>query len=80
MIHERQQLYPAANQPWWSVLTMEKSDRTHTLSQDGALVSLTYDHLDMVSVVNSVRSAKAGATVLFAGNFCSPALSRTNAN
>ncbi|KAF2104404.1 Molybdopterin biosynthesis MoaE [Rhizodiscina lignyota] len=30
-------------------------------------VELTYDHLDVVSVMNKVKSPKAGAVVLFAG-------------
>lgn len=38
-----------------------------TLSGDGVHVELTYAHLDVTVVMNTVKSPKAGATVLFAG-------------
>lgn len=41
--------------------------------QDGdCYVALTHDHLDASSIMNRVRSPKAGAIVLFAGIFIQP--------
>jgi hypothetical protein len=40
------------------------------LNDEAVHVELTYDHLDAVSIMNQVRSPKAGAIVLFAGNIC----------
>jgi len=37
------------------------------LEDEGILVCLTYEPLDVPAIMTSVRSAKAGATVLFAG-------------
>jgi molybdopterin synthase catalytic subunit len=37
------------------------------LSDDAIYVALTNDHLDAVTIMNKVRSPKAGAIVLFAG-------------
>lgn len=34
---------------------------------DGIFVALTHDHLDIVEIVNRVKSPKAGAVVTFAG-------------
>jgi molybdopterin synthase catalytic subunit len=40
------------------------------LQDDNCYVALTHDHLDAKSMMNRVRSPKAGAIVLFAG--CTP--------
>ena len=37
------------------------------LQEDNCYVALTHDHLDYTSMVDRVRSPKAGAIVLFAG-------------
>jgi molybdopterin synthase catalytic subunit len=37
------------------------------LSENGCYVALTHDHLDAKSMMDRVRSPKAGAIVLFAG-------------
>ena len=36
--------------------------------EEGVHVELTYDHLDVVACMNRVKSPKAGAVVMFAGN------------
>jgi hypothetical protein len=38
------------------------------INEDACYVALTEDHLDAKSMMDRVRSAKAGAIVLFAGN------------
>ena len=40
----------------------------HQLTDDGIKVSLTYSTLDIASTVAGVKSPKAGAIALFAGN------------
>ena len=55
----------------WQFDMMDKSFLPQVISRDGVSVSLTHDRLDVASVVSSVRSPKAGATVLFAGKFSS---------
>ena len=50
---------------------MEESDQTYAISKEDVSVCLTYKPLDAVIALRSVRSPKAGATVLFAGSFIS---------
>lgn len=38
------------------------------LKGDNIHVELTYDHLDVAAIISEVKSPKAGAIVLFAGN------------
>jgi molybdopterin synthase catalytic subunit len=38
------------------------------LDEDGCYVALTEDHLDAKVMMDRVRSPKAGAIILFAGN------------
>lgn len=38
------------------------------LQEDDCYVALTHDHLDGKAIMDRVRSPKAGAIVLFAGN------------
>ncbi|KAH7057398.1 Molybdopterin biosynthesis MoaE, partial [Macrophomina phaseolina] len=45
----------------------ETSSEPMLREEDGIHVELTYDHLDVVSVMQRVKSPKAGAVVLFAG-------------
>ncbi|KAI9833287.1 MAG: hypothetical protein M1819_003681 [Sarea resinae] len=45
----------------------QASDFPQSLEKDNLHVSLTYDHLDVASIVDQVKSPKAGAIVLFAG-------------
>jgi molybdopterin synthase catalytic subunit len=40
------------------------------IQQEDCYVALTYDHLDVKAMMDRVRSPKAGAIVLFAGNCC----------
>ena len=42
-------------------------DGEKSLSEQGVYVSLTYDELNAKSMVDRVKSPKAGAVVLFAG-------------
>jgi molybdopterin synthase catalytic subunit len=37
--------------------------------EEGIYVGLTYDDLDVVSIMNRVKNPKAGAVVMFAGAF-----------
>jgi molybdopterin synthase catalytic subunit len=46
---------------------MAETSSKMELSEEAIHVELTYDHLDAVSIMNKVRSPKAGAIVLFAG-------------
>ena len=50
-----------------TINTMAASGSTMQLSEEAIHVELTYDHLDADSIMNRVRSPKAGAIVLFAG-------------
>lgn len=43
-------------------------DGEQSLSEDNIYVSLTYDELDATKAMARVKSPKAGAVVLFAGN------------
>lgn len=45
----------------------EKSTGAMVREDEGVHVELTYDHLDVLSVMARVKSPKAGAVVLFAG-------------
>jgi len=42
------------------------------LQEDTCYVALTHDHLDSTSMIDRVRSPKAGAIVLFAGKTLQP--------
>ena len=44
-----------------------KESTTSDLSEGNCYVALTHDHLDILDIMNRVRSPKAGAIVLFAG-------------
>lgn len=44
------------------------SEESQYLEEDDIHVELTYAHLDVIAVMNRVRSPKAGAIVIFAGN------------
>jgi molybdopterin synthase catalytic subunit len=46
---------------------MTDSSSKMELEDEAVHVALTYDHLDVVPIMNRVRSPKAGAIVLFAG-------------
>lgn len=46
-------------------------DEPQRLTAEGISVSLTQFPLDIPSILDSVKSPKAGAVVLFAGNFSS---------
>ncbi|THY77382.1 Molybdopterin biosynthesis MoaE [Aureobasidium pullulans] len=45
----------------------QSSNTPTELEEDGVFVALTHDTLDAASIMNKVRSPKAGAIVLFAG-------------
>jgi molybdopterin synthase catalytic subunit len=47
---------------------MAESNSKMELGEENVHVALTYDHLDAISTMNRVRSPKAGAIVLFAGD------------
>jgi molybdopterin synthase catalytic subunit len=42
------------------------------LQEDNCYVALTHDHLDSTSMIDRVRSSKAGAIVMFAGKTFNP--------
>jgi molybdopterin synthase catalytic subunit len=44
-----------------------KDTATEERSEGNCYVALTNDHLDVLDIMNRVRSPKAGAIVLFAG-------------
>jgi molybdopterin synthase catalytic subunit len=44
-----------------------KKGETDERSEGNCYVALTHDHLDVLDIMNRVRSPKAGAIVLFAG-------------
>jgi len=46
---------------------MAEAEKTMSLDDDCVYVELTEKHLDVMSVMNRVRSPKAGAIVFFAG-------------
>ncbi|KAK5169257.1 Molybdopterin synthase catalytic subunit [Oleoguttula sp. CCFEE 6159] len=46
--------------------TQSKAETPMSITEPNIHVELTYDHLDVVSIMNRVRSPKAGAIVLFA--------------
>ena len=47
----------------------EEENARQCLQDKDVSVSLTHDSLDIISVIDKVRSPKAGAIVLFAGTF-----------
>ena len=46
---------------------MTEAEKTMSLDEDCFHVELTEKHLDVMSIMNRVRSPKAGAIVFFAG-------------
>lgn len=46
-----------------------KPDQDQCIKEDGVSVALTHELLDARAVMNEVRSPKAGAIVLFAGQY-----------
>jgi hypothetical protein len=44
------------------------SSQSTKLEEENIHVEITYSHLDITSIVSKVKSPKAGAIVLFAGN------------
>jgi hypothetical protein len=46
------------------------------LQEDSCYVALTHDHLDAKSMMDRVRSPKAGAIVLFAGDIVIPLINK----
>ncbi|KAI5253022.1 Molybdopterin biosynthesis MoaE [Aureobasidium subglaciale] len=44
-----------------------QANKPTELTEDGIFVALTHDTLDAITIMNKVRSPKAGAIVLFAG-------------
>ena len=46
-----------------------KSDQDQSIREDGISVALTHGLLDARAIMNEVRSPKAGAIVLFAGQY-----------
>ncbi|KAI9864680.1 MAG: Molybdopterin synthase catalytic subunit [Pleopsidium flavum] len=46
---------------------MEDSDATQSREEENIYVALSRGHLDILSIMNKVKSPKAGAVVLFAG-------------
>jgi hypothetical protein len=53
--------------PFYTSLRLD-SIMAKELSEENCYVALTHDHLDAKSMMDRVRSPKAGAIVLFAGN------------
>ena len=53
---------------------MAEAEKTMSLSDDCVHVELTEKHLDVISVMNRVRSPKAGAIVFFAGVSFGPSM------
>ena len=47
----------------------DKPDQDHCIKEDGISVALTHGLLDARAIMNEVRSPKAGAIVLFAGQY-----------
>jgi hypothetical protein len=45
------------------------------LEEESIHVEITYDHLNINSIISQVKSPKAGAIVLFAGELFPPTLS-----
>ena len=52
----------------------EEPDSDQCIKEDGVSVALTHGLLDVRTVMNEVRSPKAGAIVLFAGHSQSPTI------
>lgn len=50
------------------------SGATEDRSEVNCYVALTHDHLDVLTIMNRVRSPKAGAIVLFAGTLPIPSI------
>ena len=55
-----------------------KPDQDQCIKENGVSVALTNGLLDALAVMNEVRSPKAGAIVLFAGQYLSPSIQITS--
>lgn len=53
---------------------MEGSIATQSREDEHVYVALTHAHLDVLSIMNKVKSPQAGAVVLFAGTSLGPAV------
>jgi molybdopterin synthase catalytic subunit len=47
---------------------MAEESKPNFLEEENIHVELTHDNLDVISIISKVKSPKAGAIVLFAGN------------